>query len=378
MTMANFGGAVLRPAGMVVLAFTASCFALDPATAILEETIAQQRADALPATEAYRLYEAGQFLESIAFFDLALEDDPQNERLIFDRLVARHEAGELSEDERELLAILHEERAAEIELVVRAVRLRTLKAKSLMLQGRNRQAVTIADDLLEEVNRLPEGVDRDVLVAEIREIANQATGRRTARQKQQTPNRYKSGQPNTSVEERIARNTERLIEEGETRQAYKSDEAQQLLEVERSRQIPSELLTFPEDWLEKTERRKQYADGTIYKGKPFRDADGELRYTAIYDLRNLMHIAPDFVDSPEMNLDTVNRNVADRYALQWRSQIYGGYAQDLAAGAPLLQFFGGLDEARIPPSEMAADRRYQEIMRLVDKILNAGADGNGP
>ena len=38
------------------------------------------------------------------------------------------------------------------------------------------------------------------------------------------------------------------------------------------------------------------------------------------------------------------RNLQDRQALRWRSMVFGGYPEDLAAGIPLLRYFGGVDE----------------------------------
>ena len=353
------------------------CTAQDAAGALLRDAVDGGRAtQASAADTAIELYESGRFAESIPWFDQALETDPHNESLITARLIARRKAGQLTPDEQDLLNVLNEEKKARIELVVRAVHLRTLQARGLLLRGRHTEAMIIANELIEKVNRLPEGADRDALIGPLREIADLATGRRTAVQRSEAPRRYLPGRRSRTVDETIARDTERLIEQGDIRRGYKSDEAEQLTDVDRSRRIPSGLMTYPDDWLDITERRKQYADGLLYKGKPFRGKDGQMRYTAVYDLRDLLTVAPDFLDSPEMDLAVVVRNAADRYALQWRSPIFAGYAEDLAAGAPLLQFFGGLDESRVPPSRTAADARYQEILGLVHDVLSAGADGN--
>jgi hypothetical protein len=164
------------------------------------------------------------------------------------------------------------------------------------------------------------------------------------------------------------------MEHGDERRAYKSDEADALLDTERSRRIPRSLLTYPEDWPDITERRKKYADGTIYKGEPFRGKDGQMRYTAIYDLRDLLVEVPDFTDAPEMDLAEEIRNVGDRAALRFQSEIFRGYAEDLAAGVPLLQFFGGVDESRIPPSHRAYHERHEELLGLIKEVLEAGPE----
>lgn len=368
-----------RACGLVAAGVLAAacgiCRAQDTAAdTLLRDAVADRQGHVSPAEKAMQLYEAGRYEDAIVWFDRALQDEPLNEQLVAARLIARREVGVLSEDEERLLALVNEQRAVEVELIVRAVHLRSLQAEAMLIQGRNADALAVVDELIEKVNRLPKGVNRDGLLGGLRELADRATGRHSARDRLHTPRRYVPGRGGPSVAESVARDAERLIEEGDVRRGYKSDEARTLVEAGRSRRIPAGLLTYPANWPEITERRKEYADGTIYKGKPFRDADGQMRYTAVYDLRELMMQVPDFTDAPETDLEVVIRNLGDRYWLQQRSEIYGGYADDLAAGVPLLNFFGGVDESSIPPSPYAADQRYQEIMGIIREVLGTGSD----
>ncbi|MCH7814072.1 MAG: hypothetical protein IID40_08635, partial [Planctomycetes bacterium] len=347
----------------------------DPAEALLQEAAAQQQpAQSGPAVEAMRLFDTGRHAEAIPFFDRALSDDPDNEQLLHLSLIARAEAGQITPDQQQTLELLEQQRSLEVRVAVEAVHLRTTRARILLRRGRNAKALQLANLLMQAVDRLPAGVDRGLLLDPLHEIVDQATGRVTAQQRRHRPARYLPGRPVPTVEEALARDAERLLEHGDERRAYKADEADALLDVERARRIPRSILTYPSDWPERTARRAEYADGTFYKSKPFRNADGQLVYTAIYDLRDLLVEVPDFTDAPNFDLAVETRNVADRAALRRSSQIFTGYAEDLAAGIPLLQFFGGVDESRIPPSQRGYNERYSELMKLIHDVLEAGGD----
>ena len=343
----------------------------DPAEALLQQALADrhQAETPDPAGRAMEFYQGGMYTEAITWFDRALQADPNNETLIRHRLTARDRAGTITPVEREELELLERQRHLEVELAVRAVQLRTVRARTLLSRGRHAEALELADELARLISRLPEGVDRDALLEPLRRIADQATGRHTPQQRRTRPQRYLPG-----VEETLARDAERYLEQGTERRAYKSDEADTLADVGRARRIPRSLLTYPPDWPQITERRKEHADGTIYKGRPFRDQDGQMRYTAVYDLRDLLVEVPDFTDAPQLDLAIVTRSAGDRTALRWRSQIFSGYAEDLAAGVPLLQFFGGVDETRVPPSQRGYNQRYEELMDLIREVLEAGSD----
>jgi hypothetical protein len=281
-----------------------------------------------------------------------------------------------SQEERALL-LLEEQRAAELEMAISAVKLKTIRARSLLLQGENARAVELADELLVLIDRLPPDAPQEGLAQPLREIIQQATGQHTAQERRSTPPRYQPGWPGVqSPKEAAARDQQRLTEQRDAYTARRADEADTLTDVERTRRIPNGTLTYPEDWPQVVERRREHADGTIYKGEPFRDANGEMVYTAIYDLRDLLVEVPDFTDSPNMDLAAEIRNAGDRDALRWRSQIFNGYPEDLAAGIPLLQFFGGVDELRIPPSGNVRRQQESELYHLINEVLRIEQPGN--
>ncbi|MHC4090884.1 MAG: hypothetical protein ACYSVY_11520, partial [Planctomycetota bacterium] len=184
----------------------------DPAEALLEEAVAERQPAETPhpAAEAMRLYHAGQYAHAIRWFDLALQADPDNETLITHRLIAREQTGQITQEEHEALQLIEQQRRLEVELAVRAVQLRTVRARTLLKRGRNAEALDLANDLMRLIDKLPEGIDRDVLLGPLHGIVDQAAGRRTPQQHRSRPRRYLPGQVR-SVEEALARDAERIM-----------------------------------------------------------------------------------------------------------------------------------------------------------------------
>ena len=81
-----------------------------------------------------------------------------------------------------------------------------------------------------------------------------------------------------------------------------------------------------------------------------------------------MHV-PHFGSTSVFSLRDEARNVADRAALRQSSEIFTGYARDLALGLPLLRYFGGVDDSYVPPPDNTEE--YERLLRLVDQALEA-------
>src|SRR5262249_41372679 len=107
---------------------------------------------------------------------------------------------------------------------------------------------------------------------------------------------------------------------------------------------PNHEIGYPDDWKERVARRSRFANGQAARTPGVTGADGKEWYAAMYDIRELTYVPPSF--APAFSLDPVEdlRNTLDRDALRQRSQIFSGTAEDLAAGIPLLRFFGGVDD----------------------------------
>lgn len=140
------------------------------------------------------------------------------------------------------------------------------------------------------------------------------------------------------------RDQQRLAYEDSLSDATRSDELRRLVEADEARVAPAREIGYPDDWKERVARRARFADGQAARTSSWTGTDGKEWYAALYDIRELTYVPPDF--APSFSLDPVEdlRNTLDREALRQRSQIFSGTAEDLAAGIPLLRFFGGVDD----------------------------------
>lgn len=126
-------------------------------------------------------------------------------------------------------------------------------------------------------------------------------------------------------------------------EAYSTDEARRLIEVNDARIAPRGEVAYPADWKERVARRSKWAGGEVARSKSWTDKDGREWYAAIYDIRDVTYVVPDF-QAPNLGFAENERNRLDRDALRQRSFIFGGTDEELAAGIPLLRFFGGVDD----------------------------------
>ncbi len=164
----------------------------------------------------------------------------------------------------------------------------------------------------------------------------------------------------------------RLQREAAVFDAYRADEAHRLLEADEARIAPAGELAYPPDWPERAARRQQYEGGEIARSASQRDAQGREWYSAVYDTSDLEYVAPDF--QPPFGLHPAEeiRNALDREAIRWRSMIFNGYAEDLAAGIPLLQFFGGVDDYALRGPKYSV-QRHEQIVEMVRQVLQNDA-----
>ncbi len=129
--------------------------------------------------------------------------------------------------------------------------------------------------------------------------------------------------------------------------------------------VPLGEISYPPDWPERVARRERYRGGQVARSASWIDDQGRERYVAIYDIHDLIYVPPDFQPPFSLVLPEELRNQLDREALRLRSQIFNGYAEDLAAGIPLLRFFGGVDdyEFRGPKYSTERQKHIAEMIR---------------
>ena len=146
--------------------------------------------------------------------------------------------------------------------------------------------------------------------------------------------------------------------------AYKAAEERALVEADEARLIPNGWIGYPSDWADICKRRAHYAGGEVARSDTWKDKDGKEWYAAIYDIRDLTYEVPDFQCTATLDPVEDLRNTLDRDALRNRSWIFGGTAEDLAHGIPLLRYFGGVDDMEFRGPKYSIEKQKQ----IMDQI----------
>ncbi|MFH1574285.1 MAG: hypothetical protein ABIG68_09895 [Acidobacteriota bacterium] len=292
------------------------------------------------------------------------------------------EAEQNNSDQLDIQEALREQHRAEQQLAVGAVRLGLLKARVRHAQGRHDEAIDMARKSLEAADHLEAEADREALrvplllliekaeqARESREIADQPPV--TAPLPAQPMRGRAAPAPVDTVVADHRPPLDRLI--FRSQEDLDADHRAEVRDrLDRGGDAPTiwqRVLVYPADWEELSRRREKYRDGTIYKGPEFRNEQGEVRQTVVYDIRSLVHPVVDFGNPPQLDLGILTQTLADRAALRRTSAIFTGYADQLAAGIPLLGYFGGVDEDGVVPA--FDDRAHDDLMRIVHEVLEA-------
>lgn len=164
------------------------------------------------------------------------------------------------------------------------------------------------------------------------------------------------------------RDLRRLERDAALRERFKSDEARLLSEADETRVVPYNEIDYPRDWPERMARRDEQSKDYLARTRSVTDAQGREWHAAVYDISDLTYEPPDFHPASSLFGDENLRDALDREALRQRSQIFGGYAEDLAAGIPLLRFFGGVDDYEFRGSKFSSDR-HRQIAAMVDAFM---------
>jgi hypothetical protein len=105
----------------------------------------------------------------------------------------------------------------------------------------------------------------------------------------------------------------------------------------------------------------------------FTGADGQTYTTAVYDISDLVVSVPDFYAPYPATAREQRQWELDRQYLRERSQIFNGYPEDLAAGLPLLHFFGGINQNAI--GGRTDPNQRMRVLRTIDAFLNHQTGG---
>lgn len=225
---------------------------------------------------------------------------------------------------------------------------------------------------LDSQSRAAARIGRQYAGADTRDIdtrgdADAIRERTLARQPDEPPG-YRPGRElvdSDAVHERIE---QRIQYQDPLADAIHEDAQRRLVEADETRIAGERLVQYPPNWPEIVARRAKWKDGVIARTAGQTDSQGREWYTAIYDIQDLTYVVPDFLPTEGLTLTEAARIAADRDALRWRSQIFGGYAEDLAIGVPLLRFFGGVDDLEFRGPKYSAEKARQ-IGAMVQRFL---------
>lgn len=149
--------------------------------------------------------------------------------------------------------------------------------------------------------------------------------------------------------------------QAQVEQRYRQSHARWLAGGGRDLVIPQRVLSVPE-----RHTPKRHAP-PLYRGPSHIDAAGNEVYTAVYDVSDLVLHYPRHPNPIRLLLQEQINEAADREALRQRSLIFGGTAEDLAAGLPLLESFGGV---RDPYDRLEYDpAKARALLELVEAVI---------
>ncbi len=244
-----------------------------------------------------------------------------------------------------------------------------IDVEALRAQAAGEGALPGFDDYLDDqaqaaarVARRYTGADRDMI--DTRGDA-QALRQRALRRQVPDDHGYRPGKEIFDIDAVLERDRQRVYYEDALRTAYQADAARLLTRADETRVVPDGEIAYPDDWPEKVARRAEYAGGEIARSQSWIDKDGREWYVAIYDIRDLIYVPPDFQPAASLDLAENLRNALDRHALRLYSGIFHSYyPEDIAAGIPLLRYFGGVDDFEFRGPKYSVERQ-QQIVEMI-------------
>lgn len=364
---------------------------------------------AVIVARADRLFDQKAFAEAVALYEKAYRLAPDDRANFARMLVARRAAGLMTDSDREALALLEEEQRATVASTFRSVRLAVIQAREALGRGDFEFAEREIVNAEFALRGLPRDVDATPYWRQLTQLRKSL-----ARKRGDTPtptdtksNGRKGGPAESGVlllgdtgeemhstdapenppvevsvvadnanrgeildvDNLLAATQRRLEYDRDIDLAIRAGRAEVLLTAADAA-LPPDVhggMTFPADWAQKTAKRAKYQGGMIYRTPDFTGPDGQTYYTAIYDLGDLVHPVPNFYAPWALSGWEQRVQMEDRAALRWRSQIFNGYAEDLAAGLPLLHFFGGIDNNAV--SMRTDPREAQHVVQVIQQFM---------
>lgn len=373
------------------------------------------------AAEAHRLSREGdksmtqkRYDVAIALYERAYRLAPSNLSNYTRLLQARRAAGRMTAEDREALDLIEKQQATRVQQTIADVRITLAQAQGALRDGDIALAKSKADSAGMSLDNLPPDVDVSVYREKIKTTLNSVrrADRKAGNKSRQVDATLTLGDAgeltpvDTSAPAAATANTSAPIPytpppsntepvtsgdmvETRTGEMYDNDQhvydrsveaallqgrADVLMRSGGEDMIPPATdLTYPSDFADKTRRRARYRDGVIYESQSFTGADGQTYTTAVYDISDLVVSVPDFYAPYPATAREQRQWELDRQFIRDRSYIFNGYPEDLAAGLPLLHFFGGINQnaigGRTDPNQRA------RVLRTIELFLNQQTGG---
>lgn len=305
----------------------------------------------------------------------------QNDRKMIEEAAADRASSKTAESAPGETAANSEETRARTELALAKAKLELVLARKALKTGESVDAaqhadaavaalVGVAGDDAEAARLQAEGV---LSRAGIRgPQRDQPNARPTA-----TPDRrdwaYRPGSRAIDKAGVQARDQHQEFYEDGLRETVRSDELRRLIETDEARLAPRGEIEYPADWPDRIAARFEYEGGQIARSDSSIDANGREWFTAVYDISDLTYVPPNFGGAPIFDAYANALRTANLAALRERSFIFGGYPEDLAAGLPLLNYLGGLDDyAYMGPRH--SYERQREIVEMMRAFTEHGGE----
>ena len=250
------------------------------------------------------------------------------------------------------------EREAELELMVREIRLGLIRAWTRVAQGDCAAALRIASRTRQAVEALPESVDRRGLLESIDRVELEARSRRPGRAETkpepakaaaQTPSAYTSL---TELDRRFDAHYEQALQRHDVPPG-----------------IRQQIVTYPPHWQALTEYRAQRHTGTLFEGEPFVSPDGETLQTVLYDVQTLVMSDTPTASPPGFvsiwHWPSNPQPVVGPYATA--SGFYAYPSRPVLGGVPILQFGAPPLAARQPTA--TPQEKLDELVDLIEVLL---------
>jgi len=341
---------------------------------------------------------------ALALYEKAYRLAPSDQANYARLLNAKRAAGRLTAEDREALDLIERQQATRVQQTLAEVRLELVQARAALRDGDAALAKAKAQSAGMNLDNLPPDVDVGIYRQQIKQALNSArrADRRLAKARQvdesltlgdagemtpvnTTPPADATTPPadpapvttaDTGNDNAIAiHDSDQHVYDRSVAAALRQNHVDWVLRTHEDTLVPTTDLTYPADFATKTRNRARYRDGVVYESQPFTGADGQTYTTAIYDISDLVVSVPDFYAPYPATAREQRQWELDRQFIRDRSYIFNGYPEDLAAGLPLLHFFGGINQGAIG----GATDPYQRarVLRTIDAFLNQQNAGGG-